>query len=130
MPALGRLAVRGGDLLLRRSGAHSEHGVGIHPVIVTRAGTVPACGCWPWRIGRSTPTSRSSPHNYDVDAILTLGDLQPSWLETLDKCRLPKLGVYGNHDDEPYMTWFGIDNLHLNRIDLDSGLSFAASRAA
>ena len=38
---------------------------------------------------------------------------------------MPKLGVYGNHDDEPYMTWFGIDNLHLNRIDLDSGMSFA-----
>ena len=56
--------------------------------------------------------------NYDVDAIVTLGDLQPSWLESLDKCCQPKLGVYGNHDDEPYMTYFGIDNLHLNQIDL------------
>ena len=63
--------------------------------------------------------------NYDVDAILTLGDLQPSWLESLDKCYQPKLGVYGNHDDEPYMTYFGIDNLHLNQIDLGAGLSFA-----
>ena len=63
--------------------------------------------------------------NYDVDAILTLGDLQPSWLESLDKCCQPKLGVYGNHDDEPYMTYFGIDNLHLNEISLDSGMSFA-----
>src|SRR3954452_6970842 len=63
--------------------------------------------------------------NYDVDAILTLGDLQPSWLESLDKCCQPKLGGYGNHDDEPYMTYFGIDNLHLNQIDLDSGLTFA-----
>src|SRR3954467_4584567 len=63
--------------------------------------------------------------NYDVDAILTLGDLQPSWLESLDKCFQPKLGVYGNHDDEPYMTYFGIDNLHLNEIQLDSGMSFA-----
>ena len=63
--------------------------------------------------------------NYDVDAILTLGDLQPSWLESLDKCCQPKLGVYGNHDDEPYMTYFGIDDLHLNRIDLDSGVSFS-----
>ena len=61
----------------------------------------------------------------DVDAILTLGDLQPSWLETLDRVHVPKLGVYGNHDDEPYMTWFGIDDLHMNRIQLDSGLSFA-----
>ena len=62
---------------------------------------------------------------YDVDAILTLGDLQPSWLESLDKCCLPKLGVYGNHDDEPYMTWFGIDNVHVNQIDLDNGMSFS-----
>ena len=61
----------------------------------------------------------------DVEAIVTLGDLQPSWLETLDKVRLPKLGVYGNHDDEPYMTWFGIDNVHINRIDLDNGVSFS-----
>jgi Icc-related predicted phosphoesterase len=63
--------------------------------------------------------------NYDVDAILTLGDLQPSWLESLDKCCQPKLGVYGNHDDEPYMTYFGIDNVHLNEISLDNGMSFA-----
>jgi Icc-related predicted phosphoesterase len=62
---------------------------------------------------------------HGVDAIVTLGDLQPSWLETLDRVHVPKLGVYGNHDDEPYMTWFGIDDLHLNRIELDGGLSFA-----
>ena len=62
---------------------------------------------------------------HGVEAVLTLGDLQPSWLETLDRVRVPKLGVYGNHDDEPYMTWFGIDNVHLNQIDLGSdGLSF------
>jgi Icc-related predicted phosphoesterase len=59
-----------------------------------------------------------------VDAIVTLGDLQPSWLESLDKCCQPKLGVYGNHDDEPYMTYFGIDNLHLNQLDLGA-LTFA-----
>ena len=62
---------------------------------------------------------------HGVDAILTLGDLQPSWLESLDRVHVPKLGVYGNHDGEPYMTWFGIDNLHMNRIQLDDGLSFA-----
>jgi uncharacterized protein len=62
---------------------------------------------------------------HDVDAIVTLGDLQPSWLETLDGVHAPKLGVYGNHDNEPYMTWFAIDDLHLNRIELDGGLSFA-----
>jgi Icc-related predicted phosphoesterase len=62
---------------------------------------------------------------HDVDAIVCLGDLQPSWLETLERVRLPKLGVYGNHDDEPYMDWFGIENLHLRRVDLDRGPSFA-----
>jgi uncharacterized protein len=62
---------------------------------------------------------------HDVDVILTLGDLQPSWLETLDRVHVPKLGVYGNHDDEPYMTWFAIDDLHMNRIELDNGLSLA-----
>jgi uncharacterized protein len=62
---------------------------------------------------------------HDVDAIVTLGDLQPSWLETLDRVHVPKLGVYGNHDDEPYMTWFGIDDLHMKRIELDNGVSFA-----
>ena len=61
----------------------------------------------------------------DVEAIVTLGDLEPSWLETLDRVKLPKLGVYGNHDAEPYMTWFGIDNVHINRIDLDGGTSFS-----
>jgi Icc-related predicted phosphoesterase len=60
-----------------------------------------------------------------VDAIVTLGDLQPSWLETLDAVPVPKVGVYGNHDDEPYMTWFGIDDLHLARIELDRGPSFS-----
>jgi Icc-related predicted phosphoesterase len=60
-----------------------------------------------------------------VEAVLTLGDLQPSWLESLDRVGLPKLGVYGNHDNEPYADWFGIDNLHLRRIELDGGLSFS-----
>ena len=69
--------------------------------------------------------SRSSRRNATSRRSSTLGDLQPSWLETLDRVKLPKLGVYGNHDDEPYMTWFGIDNVHINRIDLDSGVSFS-----
>jgi len=60
-----------------------------------------------------------------VDAVVCLGDLDPAWIESLDRVRVPKLGVYGNHDDEPYMTWFGIDDLHMNRIQLDSGISFA-----
>jgi uncharacterized protein len=60
---------------------------------------------------------------HDVDAVVCLGDLQPSWLETLDRVTLPKLGVYGNHDDEPYMDWFGVDNVHMRQIELDGGLS-------
>jgi uncharacterized protein len=61
---------------------------------------------------------------HDVDAVITLGDLQPSWIEPLERLRLPKVGVYGNHDDAPYLDWFAIDNLHLRRLDLDRGLSF------
>jgi Icc-related predicted phosphoesterase len=56
--------------------------------------------------------------------VVTLGDLQPSWIEPLERLRKPKVGVYGNHDDEPYMDWYAIDDLHLRRLDLDQGLSF------
>ena len=59
-----------------------------------------------------------------VDAVVCLGDLQPSWLESLERVRLPKLGVYGNHDGEPYMEWFGIEDVHMRRIDLDRGPAF------
>ena len=31
----------------------------------------------------------------ELDAVVCLGDLQTSWLETLDKVALPKLGQYG-----------------------------------
>ena len=62
---------------------------------------------------------------HDVDGVLCLGDLQPSWLETLERVTLPKLGVYGNHDDQPYMDRFGIENMHMRRIQLDRGLSVA-----
>ena len=30
---------------------------------------------------------------HDVSAIVCLGDLQPSWIESLEHVRLPKLGV-------------------------------------
>jgi uncharacterized protein len=60
-----------------------------------------------------------------VDAVVTLGDLQPSWMETLDRLQIPKFGVYGNHDGEPYMDWFGIENLHLRRVELKPGLTIA-----
>jgi uncharacterized protein len=47
-----------------------------------------------------------------VDAVLCLGDLDPAWIESLERVRVPKLGVYGNHDND-YMEAFGIENLHL-----------------
>jgi Icc-related predicted phosphoesterase len=61
---------------------------------------------------------------HEVDLVITLGDLQPSWIEPLEHLRLPKVGVYGNHDDERYMDWYAIDDLHMRRLDLDGGFSF------
>jgi Icc-related predicted phosphoesterase len=60
---------------------------------------------------------------HDVAAVICLGDLQPSWMERLDRVRLPKLGVRGNHDAEPYMAHFGIEDLHLRRMALDGGVT-------
>ena len=56
-----------------------------------------------------------------VDAVLCLGDLDRAWIDTLAGLSLPKLGVRGNHDVEPYMEPFGIDDVHLRRIELDGG---------
>src|SRR4051812_50182392 len=61
---------------------------------------------------------------HDLDVVLCLGDLQTAWLETLDRVRLPKLGVRGNHDFEPYMEQFGIEDLHMRRVELHGGPSF------
>jgi Icc-related predicted phosphoesterase len=60
---------------------------------------------------------------HDLDVVLCLGDLQTSWLETLDRVHLPKLGVRGNHDSEPYMEQFAIDDVHLRRVELDDGVT-------
>ena len=59
----------------------------------------------------------------DLGAVVCLGDLQAAWLESLDRVRLPKFGVRGNHDGEPYMEQFGIEDLHLRRVELESGIS-------
>src|SRR4051794_41882302 len=61
---------------------------------------------------------------HDLDVVLCLGDLQTAWLETLDRVRLPKLGVRGNHDFEPYMEQFGIEDLHMRRGGLRWGPGF------
>ncbi len=57
-------------------------------------------------------------------AVLCLGDLQPSWIEPLERVDVFKAGVYGNHDDEPYMDWLGIRDLHLRSASID-GFTFS-----
>jgi uncharacterized protein len=59
-----------------------------------------------------------------VDAILTLGDLEPEWLVSLSDTGLPRLGVHGNHDGEGQLQGLGIADLHLSRTELD-GWSFS-----
>jgi Icc-related predicted phosphoesterase len=58
-----------------------------------------------------------------VSVIVCLGDRQSSWIEGLEHVRLPKLGVYGNHDHHRYRDRLGIDDIHPRRIELDHGPS-------
>jgi Icc-related predicted phosphoesterase len=58
-----------------------------------------------------------------VDLVLCLGDLTRQDLEPLADVQLPKLGVYGNHDDGGEFDGLGIESVHLRRVDL-CGLSF------
>ncbi len=53
-----------------------------------------------------------------VDAVIGLGDLQVSWIESLANAPHRKLGVYGNHDEEPYMEWLGMEDLHGRAVSL------------
>jgi Icc-related predicted phosphoesterase len=59
----------------------------------------------------------------DPDAVVCCGDLDVAWIERLAQIDLPKLGVYGNHDDG-YMPALGISDLHLRRAEV-GGVSFA-----
>lgn len=61
---------------------------------------------------------------HQPDAVVTLGDLEPDWLDELARFPLPVLGVYGNHDDGHYLDAANTTNLHLRRAELD-GVSFA-----
>ena len=63
-------------------------------------------------------------HRSRAAAVLCLGDLDPAWIEPLERVRVPKLGVYGNHDHEAYMDWYGIEDLHLRAAQVD-GVSFS-----
>jgi Icc-related predicted phosphoesterase len=58
-----------------------------------------------------------------VDLVLCLGDLTRHDLEALGSVQLPKLGVHGNHDDGGEFTGLGIENVHLERIEV-AGLCF------
>jgi Icc-related predicted phosphoesterase len=58
-----------------------------------------------------------------VDLVLCLGDLTRQDLEPLADVQLPKLGVYGNHDDGGEFEGLGIESVHLRRVEL-CGLSF------
>jgi Icc-related predicted phosphoesterase len=52
--------------------------------------------------------------NNDISLICALGDLDYlSLIELADIHRIPKIGVYGNHDSGTYFEKLGIINLHL-----------------
>jgi Icc-related predicted phosphoesterase len=63
--------------------------------------------------------SRNAP-----DAVLTLGDLRPEWMATLESLDLPRLGVHGNHDPPDSLETVGVRDVHLCRADV-AGWSFA-----
>jgi len=50
-----------------------------------------------------------------VDAVVTLGDLEPACLASLATAGVPLLGVHGNHDAPGDLAALGIDDLHLRR---------------
>jgi uncharacterized protein len=53
-----------------------------------------------------------------ADAVITLGDLQPAWIASLQTLELPRLGVHGNHDGEHDLPGLGIRDLHLSRAQV------------
>jgi uncharacterized protein len=58
-----------------------------------------------------------------VDVVLCAGDLDTAWIQGLVDVAVPKLGVYGNHDDEQYAP-LGVDDLHLRTVTV-AGTRFA-----
>jgi Icc-related predicted phosphoesterase len=60
---------------------------------------------------------------HDPDVVVTLGDLEPDWLDSLKRYDVPVLGVYGNHDDGHYLEAGNTTDMHLHRVTLD-GLTF------
>ena len=54
---------------------------------------------------------------------MTLGDLEPDWLDALARFEVPVLGVYGNHDDGHYLEAGNTTDVHLRPRTLD-GVTF------
>jgi uncharacterized protein len=53
-----------------------------------------------------------------VQAVITLGDLDLAWIESLTGLPLPKVGVHGNHDSEHLLREVEVDDLHGRRTSL------------
>jgi uncharacterized protein len=62
--------------------------------------------------------------NNGPDAVVTVGDLEPGWIASLQRVELPRLGVHGNHDRADELEVLGIQDLHLRRVEV-GGWSFA-----
>lgn len=55
-----------------------------------------------------------------VDIICTLGDLEKKYIYDLENItKIPKLGVYGNHDSGNYFEPLGITNMHLKTFEFE-----------
>jgi Icc-related predicted phosphoesterase len=59
-----------------------------------------------------------------VAAVVTLGDLDAATLGPLDRLRLPKLGVHGNHDPPDTLVAGDVEDVHMRRIEV-GGWTFA-----
>lgn len=58
-----------------------------------------------------------------VDLIISLGDFERSMLLSLEKTKIPKIGVYGNHDSGEYMQEIGMWDMHMHTWQF-RGLTF------
>jgi Icc-related predicted phosphoesterase len=54
-----------------------------------------------------------------AEAVVTLGDLRPDWIDSLAGVDVPRLGVHGNHDGPDDLAPLGIRDLHRSTADVD-----------
>ncbi len=59
-----------------------------------------------------------------VDAVILLGDLDRAWVESLERLRLPRFGVHGNHDPPGLLRDMEVEDLHMRRTSA-GGMTFA-----